>query len=88
MSLDGKAVVEGFLSLRDEGIQLDAKEFDGDWDYVYASRGTSSSVIITKYKCLKDGHLLPSSDWVVRSYYDRQWGIKLYREEKLKQLGI
>jgi hypothetical protein len=45
-------------------------------------------VIITKYRCLKQGCLLPSSEWVVESHYDKQWGIKLYREEKLNKLGI
>jgi hypothetical protein len=76
------------MDINGKGIELDTKDFDGDWDYVYATRGTSSSVIITKYKCLKEGCLLPSSDWVVKSYYDRQWGVKVYREEKLQKLGI
>lgn len=70
------------------GIKLNPSEFDGDWDYIYASRGTKSSVIITKFKCLKDGKLLPSGEWKVISGYDIQCGTKLYREEKLERLGL
>ena len=76
------------MNLDSVGIRLDPSEFEGDWDYVYAHRGTKSSVIITKYKCMEDGKLLPSGEWKVISSYDTKWGIKLYREEKLKELGI
>jgi hypothetical protein len=76
------------VDLDGKGIELDPKDFDGDWDHVYARTGTQTHVIITKYRCLKQGCLLPSSEWVVESHYDKQWGIKLYREEKLNKLGI
>ena len=76
------------MDLDGKGIELDAKEFGSDWNHVYAKRGTSTHVIITKYRCLKEGCLLPVSEWVIESHYDKEWGIKLYREEKLNQLGI
>ena len=74
------------MILDGSGIRLDPSEFDGDWDYVYAARGTKSAVVITKYKCIKDGKLLPPGEWEVRSYYDVAWGTKLYREERLNRL--
>lgn len=76
------------MDLDGVGIELNPKDFDGDWDYVYARRGTQTHVIITKYRCLKEGCLLPAGDWKTEVHYDKQWGIKLYREEKLNQLGI
>lgn len=76
------------MILDGRGIQLDPSQFDGDWNYVYAARGTKSAALITKYKCIKDGKLLPPSEWEVKSYYDVVWGTKLYREEKLNKLGI
>ena len=76
------------MDLDGVGIELNPKDFDGDWDHVYAHRGTQTHVIITKYKYLKGGCLLPVGDWKTEVYYDKQWGTKLYREEKLNQLGI
>jgi hypothetical protein len=55
------------MNLDGKGILLDKKDFDGDWDYVWATRGTKSSVVITKYKCFEDGKLLKPSDWIIYS---------------------
>jgi hypothetical protein len=76
------------MNLDGKGILLDKKYFDGDWDYVWATRGTKSSVVITKYKCFEDGKLLKPSDWIIILDYDIKWGTLLYRDEKLEHLGI
>lgn len=69
------------------GIELDSSEFDDNWDHVYARFGTKTHVILTKYK-VKDEHgkNLPVNEWKMEIEYNKEWGTKLYREEKLKML--
>ena len=83
----GSAKIErGFYG---SGIELDASDFDGDWDHVFARQGTKTHVLLTKYK-VKDkfGKTMSVKDWVTHVEYNKEWGTKLYREEKLKNLGI
>jgi hypothetical protein len=72
----------------DESFELSTSDFDGDWDHIYVRRGTSTHVIITKYKCIENGNLLALDKWNVKTEYNKEWGIKLYRAEKLEKLGI
>lgn len=71
----------------DKGFRINPKEVDGDWDHVYVNRGTSTAIIITKYRCLgQNGCLLPVNKWEVKSEYDIKLGKKYYRQEKLNKL--
>lgn len=71
----------------DKGFRINPKEVDGDWDHVYVGRGTSTAIIITKYKCLdQNGCLMSADKWVVKSEYDIKLGKKYYRQEKLNKL--
>ena len=69
------------MDLDGVGIELNPKDFDGDWDYVYARRGTQTHVIITKYRCLKEGCLLPTGDWK-KKYTMINNGVSNYTEKK------
>lgn len=71
----------------DKGFRIDPTEVDGDWDHIYVYRGTSTAVVITKYKCLdKNGCLMSPDKWTVKAEYDTSLGTKYYREEKLQEL--
>lgn len=84
MLIDYRKLEKGF---RGTGIELDASEFEGGYDHVFARAATKTHVILTKYKVKDDvGELLPVREWVIDIEYNKNWGTKLYRDEKLKKL--
>lgn len=86
MFIDTTKIERGFYG---SGIELDPSEFEGDWDHVFARQGTKTHVLLTKYK-VKDeyGKNMPIKDWVTTVEYNKEWETKLYRDEKLKKLGL
>jgi len=81
MFIDISKIEKGFQG---SGIELDASDFEGDWDYIYARYGTSTHVFITKYKIKDDiGNKLPVRDWKMKGEY---YPISEYREYKLSKL--
>lgn len=84
MLIDYRKLKKGFWGT---GIELDPSEFEGEYDHVFARAGTKTHVILTKYKVKDDvGKVLPVKDWTIDIEYNKEWGTKLYRDEKLKNL--
>lgn len=84
MLIDYRTLEKGFWGT---GIELDASEFEGKYDHVFVRAGTKTHVILTKYKVKDDsGKTLPIKEWKMKVEYNKEWGTKLYRDEKLKNL--